>query len=226
VVHISSVAVFVPPDGPVITPDSRLASPRGEYGRSKVEAERWLRGLQAEGEPVAIAYPGGVTGPDQPHLDAMQEGLAGARRQGWPQAPGGVCIIDVRDLAAALAAAVEPGLGPRRLMLGGTFFTWPALGDLCDELTGVRARRVPFPKPVIMGVAAFLDLVRRVRPVAYPLTRDAAEVMVTTVPTDDGPTLEALGITLRPPRETVETALRWLAAEGHLAPKYAGRLAR
>jgi hypothetical protein len=77
-----------------------------------------------------------------------------------------------------------------------------------------------------MGVAAFLDLVRRVRPVAYPLTRDAAEVMVTTVPTDDGPTLEALGITLRPPRETVETALRWLAAEGHLAPEYAGRLAR
>jgi nucleoside-diphosphate-sugar epimerase len=225
VVHISTIAVFLPPSEPVITTESPLASPRNEYGRSKVEAERWVRELQAQGHPVTIVYPGGVLGPDQPSLDATLEGIAGARRQGWPNAPGGVCLIDVRDLADALSASIEPGRGPRRFLLGGPFMTWPQLGDLCDELTGVKARRVPFPQPVILALGSLLDLARRVRPIAYPLTRDAAEIMVKTVPTDDQPTLDALGLALRPTAETVEDALRWLAREGHLAPKHAGRLA-
>jgi deazaflavin-dependent oxidoreductase (nitroreductase family) len=64
-----------------------------------------------------------------------------------------------------------------------------------------------------------------VRPFDYPLTRDAAEIMVSMVPTDDEPTLEALDLQLRPVRETVGDAIRSLAADGHLAPARAGRLA-
>lgn len=218
IVHVSTIAVFVPPHAPVITTDAPLASPRNEYGRSKVEAERAVRRLQEEGAPVAIVYPGGVLGPDQPHLDATLEGIAGARRSGWPMTPGGVCLIDARDLAEILAAAVEPGQGPRRLLVGGHFLTWPALGDLTDRITGVQARRIRFPRAVLLASGSALDLVRKVRPIAYPLTRDAAEIMVSTVPTDDGPSLAALGVTLRPVEETVEDALRWLADEGHIAP--------
>src|SRR5207248_1793049 len=131
IVHVSSVAIFVPPHGPVISADSPLAHPRTEYGRSKVETERDLRSLQDEGVPITIVYPGGVIGPDQPTLDATLEGIVGARTMGWPRTSGGVCLVDVRDLAAVLAAAVEPGRGPRRLMLGGPFYTWAQFGALC-----------------------------------------------------------------------------------------------
>jgi nucleoside-diphosphate-sugar epimerase len=218
VVHVSTIAVFVPPHAPVITTTAPLASPRNEYGRSKVEAERTVRRLQADGAPIAVVYPGGVLGPDQPHLDATLEGIAGARRSGWPITPGGVCLVDVRDLAEILAAAVVPGQGPRRLLAGGHFLTWPALGDLTDRITGVRARRIRFPRAVLLAAGSALDVLRKIRTIAYPLTRDAAEIMVTTVPTDDGPSLASLGITLRPVEETVEDALRWLAKEGHIPP--------
>ena len=70
-----------------------------------------------------------------------------------------------------------------------------------------------------------LDQIRRFRSLAYPLTRDAAEVMTTMVPTDDQPSLDELGVTLRPTRESVQDTLRWLAAAGHLPAKNAGRLA-
>jgi len=138
---------------------------------------------------------------------------------------GGVALVDVRDLAQVLVRALVPGLGPRRLLVGGHFHTWPGLGDLTDAILGVRARRMPFPAPVLHGVGSLLDLVRKVRPLPYPLTRDAAEIMVSMVPTDDGPSLASVGVTLRPAEDTLTDALRWLAETGHLSAKHAGRLA-
>ncbi len=225
IVHVSTIAVFIPPAEPVIRADSPLGTPSAEYGTSKLEAERMVRGLQDGGQPITIVYPGGVLGPDQPSLDTALEGIVGARSQGWPVVRGGVGIIDVRDLGEALAACVAPGQGARRFLLGGTFLTWGEFGSLIDDLTGVRARRIRLPGPLLMGLAGLLDLLRRVRPIAYPLTRDAAEFMVTMVPTDDQPTWDALALTPRDVRVTVEDALRWLAADGHLEPRYAGKLA-
>ena len=224
VVHVSSVAVFIPPTTPEISAESPLAEPRNDYGRSKVAAERWVRGLQDRGAPITVVYPGGVIGPDQPRLDATMEGIAAARRTAWPSAPGGVGLIDVRDLATALAAAIVPGRGPRRLVLGGTYLTWPALGDLTDEICGTKARRLPLPRPVLVGAGTALDLIRRVVPLPYPLTRDAAEIMATAVPTVDGPALAELGITLRPVEDSLRDALRWLVEAGHLPASAAPEL--
>lgn len=221
VIHVSTIAVFVPPAGPVISVADPLASPRTAYGRSKVAAERYVRGLDG----VTIVYPGGVLGPYQPRLDAMMEGLAGALGLAWPMPRGGVCLIDVRDLATALARCVEPGRGARRFSLGGHFLTWRGFADLTDELTGVRCRRLVVPGRVIIALGAVLDAAKRVHSFDYPLTRDAAEFMVTLVPSEDAPALAGLGVTLRPVTESVTDALRWLAAAGHLSARKAGRLA-
>ena len=124
------------------------------------------------------------------------------------------------------AATIEAGAGPRRLLLGGRFFPWAELGALLDELTGVRAWRMPLPKPVLHSVAAALDGLRRFRPIGYPLTRDAAEMMTTMVATQDQPALDALGLELRPTEESLADTVRWLVEAGHLPAKNAGKLAR
>ncbi len=225
VIHVSTVAVFVPPDRSIITADGRLASPRTDYGRSKLEAERFARRLQDDGAPVTIVYPGGVVGPHQPSHDSMMEGLAGALSSVWPMPDGGVTMIHVQDLAEALARMVAPGRGPRRLMLAGDFLTWTELADLCDELTGVRCKRMVVPGWLLTGLGSALDLAKRVRPFDYPLTRDAAEIMVSMVPTDDSATEAELDLVRRPARDTLEEALRCLVADGHLPPEKAPRLA-
>ncbi|MEU5879290.1 NAD-dependent epimerase/dehydratase family protein [Spirillospora sp. NPDC047279] len=225
VVHISTIGIFVPPSEPVITADGPFAVPHGDYGRSKLEAERYVRGLQADGAPVTIIYPGGVCGPDQPVLDTLMEGLVGGLEKGWPMPHGGVSVIDVRDLGEAIARTVTGRHSGYRWLLGGHYLTWPQVADLCDELTGVKCRRIAVPDWVMLGLASALDLARKIKPFDYPLTRDAAEFMVKLVPTDDTPVLDALDLTLRPARDTFEDGLRWLAAAGHLDPRKAGRLA-
>jgi nucleoside-diphosphate-sugar epimerase len=225
VVNLSTVGIFIPPSEPVISITSTLANPRTEYGRSKLAAERAVRALQDADAPVVIFYPGGIVGPDQPALDATLEGIRGARETLWPLAPGGVSLIDVRDLAALIVRSLVRGEGPRRFMAGGHFLSWAAFADVTDDVTGVRCRRMPMPAAVTLGMGWLIDQVRRVRPVGYPLTLDAAEFMVRMVPTDDEPTLRALDMTLRPVRDTLEDAMRWMAATGNLSAKAAGRLA-
>jgi hypothetical protein len=51
------------------------------------------------------------------------------------------------------------------------------------------------------------------------------EHLTRMVPSDDAATLRLLGRSLRPVRDTVADALRWLAAAGHLDTKVIGRLA-
>jgi hypothetical protein len=111
-------------------------------------------------------------------------------------------------------------------LLGGHYVTWPQLADLCDELTGVKCRRLMVPGWVMLGLGSLLDTAKRIKNFDFPLTRDAAEMMITLVPTDDRPLLDALDLTLRPIEETLTDALRWLAAAGHLVPDKAGLLAR
>ncbi|HEX9682650.1 MAG TPA: NAD-dependent epimerase/dehydratase family protein [Acidimicrobiales bacterium] len=226
VVHLSTVGVFIPSPDPVITPDSPLASPRNPYGRSKIAAEEYVRSLQAEGAPVTIIYPGGVYGPDQPSLDAGMEGIVGALDKAFPMPPsGGVGVLDVRDLAQVITRSLEPGRGPRRFMAGGRFHPWASFAEICEEVTGVRPRRLNVRPRMMLALGSAIDLAKRVRPFEYPLTRDAAEFMVKAVPSEDGPTLDELGVTYRPTRQTIADAIGWLASEGHLSPRAAGRLA-
>ena len=139
--------------------------------------------------------------------------------------PGALTTVNVEDTSNIVGRAVEAGLGPRRLMLGGHHISWPDYASLCDELTGTRCRRVTMPAAELWALGSTLDAIKRVRPFHYPLTCDAAEIMSSMVPTDDGPTLESLPIALRPLRDTVEEAIAVLAAAGDLPAPAAGRLA-
>jgi hypothetical protein len=131
----------------------------------------------------------------------------------------------VADVAEALVRCVEPGQGARRLLLGGEFVTFTRLGELCTEATGRPARTLQVPGWLLMAIGATTDAVARIRPHGFPLTRDAAEIMITLVPTDDGPTLDSLEMDLRPAAETVADAIRALAADAHISRRAAGRLA-
>ncbi len=225
VVHTSSVAALVPTEDPVLTVDTPVSDPPGHYGRSKAEAERYLRAVQADGAPVVSFLIGAVYGPAQPQLASAMESIVAAAREMMVITSGGIGVIDVRDLARLFTAAMEPGRGPRRYLAGGQYLTWAEWTDVMGEVLGRPVRRTRLPAGALVRAGRLLDAARKVHGFDYPLTYEAAVEMTGTPPNDDGPTLADLGVAYRPVRDTLDDATRWLVEAGHLDARYAPRFA-
>jgi len=224
ILHVSSIVALFPLSRPAISVDDPVGSLTTTYGRSKAEAEHFARALQATGAPVVTIYPSGVYGPRDPGLGETTKGLRDCVRWLWPWTSSAISIVDVRDVARIIVAALEPGRGPRRYMAGGRLISFVEQAQLCERLTGTKLRRVPSPPFVLRGFGLLLDLVRKLVPFEYPLTYEAALMIDQNVPCDSRATVEELGVAFRPIEETFADALRWLYEAGHIGARCAGRL--
>ena len=212
IVHVSSVSALLPGSG-VLGPASPVGDPPGAYMQSKAEADRYARRLQEQGTPVVLTYPTMVIGPDDP---TMGEGMATVARvlRGRVPAlpPGGMEIVDVRDVAAVHLAAMQPGEGPRRYMVSGHH---RSARDLVGELRRVTGRRLPVA-PIPTAVAAAACRVGGLLPFNLPLTTDGLWVLTADARTDDSATRHELGVVPRPLEETLRDTVDWLHSSGRI----------
>jgi nucleoside-diphosphate-sugar epimerase len=224
ILYISSIVAMRPSPGDRVTINDPISQLETIYGRSKAGGERYARELQASGAPVVTVYPSGVFGPDDPGPGEPMKGLRDAIRFGLPITNGGISIVDVRDVAMALAASLEPGQGPRRFMTAGHFVGWSEFADICDELTGRRTRRIPVSPVLLRGVGRLLDVAKKFVPFEYPLTHEAALMMTRLVPCDSRATEEQLGVRFRSTEQTLADGIRWLYTSGQISVRVAGKL--
>jgi nucleoside-diphosphate-sugar epimerase len=138
--------------------------------------------------------------------------------------PSGMNLVDVRDVADAHAALMQPGRGPRRFLLGGHFMSWAELADILDEMTGRKPRRRRVPGSVMRGLGRLAEASPVSPPVDFELTREAMEDATRMVPVDSSATLNALGMAFRDRWSTIADTYRWMVAEGQVDAEWAGRL--
>lgn len=226
IVYTSTISAYVPSDEPVLTADSGLADAATAYGRSKRDAERLVREWQAEDAPITTFVIGGVYGPVSPHVDGSFGAVRSALETMMVVVDGGMGLVDVRDLAALLAAAFESGLGPRRYMVGGRFIAWREWVEALSEAVGRELPIQPMEADDIVAMGREFDRRRAEgEEIDIPLSEEAALTMTTGVPTDDAPTLAELGGAIggeyRPTVDTFRDKVAWMIAEGHLDPALA-----
>jgi len=68
IVYVSTIGVFLPVTGAMLTAGTPVGAGIGPYTRSKISAELVARDAQQAGSPVVITYPAVVQGPHDPHL--------------------------------------------------------------------------------------------------------------------------------------------------------------
>ncbi len=163
IVHVSSEVALLPSaDREVLTPDSPVKRPPGPYCRSKADSELVARKYQALGAPVVSVMPAAVWGPHDPHLGEGVTLATNVLRNRYPIImPGGFHIADVRDVAAVLAAVMQPGRGPRSYMVTGHYVTMPEIIRTLGELSGRRIRFVTFPAWFLAAFGRMADVAQR-----------------------------------------------------------------
>jgi dihydroflavonol-4-reductase len=225
ILYVSSLAALFPPAGDVLTADETVKRPRDLYARSKASAERLARDLQDQGAPVVISYPGWVVGPDDPTVNDGVKLIFDCLKAGaYPVMPGGVPTVDVRDVAAAHAAAMKTGRGPRRYVLGGHFLSYPELVDSYMRVTGRRVWKVPIPGALMRGLGRRGDALRRLGVDVGAVTYESMLIATRGVPCDSSPATGDLGIAFRPTDDTLRDVLLWMHRQGLAQRRHLGTL--
>ncbi|MDE0951170.1 MAG: hypothetical protein OSA45_07860 [Halioglobus sp.] len=134
IVCISSITAIFGKTGSRVTPDAPPTYSKMRYWQSKVEAELYLCARQEEGHPIAILYPGGIIGPDDPILSDSCKARKHRIENGFQIFDdGGMQYLDVRDLAAIIRSLVEEG-GSGRFLVPGVYSTWTEQADLIEAV--------------------------------------------------------------------------------------------
>ncbi len=126
IVHVSTMSVIFPPEGDRLSAHDPVKGGGKPYNESKADADMHARALQADGHPVVIVYPAGVTGPRDLGSNVVEQVLTQVLTSPvfMNACSGGALFVDVRDVAAAMCALLRPGEGAASYMMGGTFLDW------------------------------------------------------------------------------------------------------
>ena len=219
VVYTSTITVHLPTEDATITLTTPLAEPLSKYATSKRDAELLARDLQQKGAPVSTFIIGGVYGPTSPHLDGSFGALSAALDTLMLVPPGGLGVIDVRDLAMMLTSAVAPGRGPRRYLTGGQYVTWTEWTDTLSRAAGVVVRHQAVTAEEMIELGRQFDRQRAEGKGTTPLSEEAAIIMTSGVPTDDSASLSDLGCSYRPLIDTFTDTVAYLRSIGRIPPR-------
>jgi dihydroflavonol-4-reductase len=205
-VHTSSMAAFGRPtetDGVIDeTTEWQGAPHRSAYARSKRRAELEVHRGIAEGLDAVIANPSLVFGVGGPETNTRR--IVDAVRSGWLLVvpPGGTNVVDVRDVAAGLRAAMAKGETGRRYFLGSENLSWKAFTTALAEAFGREPPRYTMPRSLLTvggAVAEGVATLTRTRPF---LTRSTARTASRTYRYDNSRACTELDCTFRPFEET------------------------
>lgn len=179
-VFISSLSVLGPVRETAPYTDMTAAdTPRPDtaYGRSKLEAERSLDGMQ--GFPFIVLRPTGVYGPREKDYFMMAESIkkhvdfaAGLR-------PQDLTFIYVKDLVGAVFLALERGnIGSRYLLSDGRVYSSRAFSDLIRrELGNPWLLRIKAPLWLLRVITAVGEGVGRLTGRLTALNNDKYKIM-------------------------------------------------
>ena len=221
VVHVSSTVALTRRSGS--GPDLPLGDVQQPYASSKVASERVARELQDHGAPVVTVYPGSVLGPHDPYTGENTLLLEWVVR-GWLGVfpVGGLHFVDVREVAAVVVAAMEPGRGPRRYVVPGHHVPSGGLHRTVARVTGRRRPAVVLPLRAMMPALWLAEAAERHLPRRWhtPIGVEGPHISQCNTVMHDQPARTELGVDPRPFDETVRDTIRWLVDAGRLPRRY------
>jgi dihydroflavonol-4-reductase len=188
----------------------------GPYCRSKWLAERHAFHLAKAGAPVVIVNPTLPIGPGDwgrsPPTQMIFDCALG-KRTAYLDAE--LNLIDVRDVATGMIAAVERGQPGRRYLLGAENWSIRQLFEWVAAQTGAHPPRFTVPYPIALTAAMASEWIADVFTSQIPAA-SVTGVRLTrrTMRFDSSRSLSELGLQTRPVTQSLSDALSWFRSIG------------
>lgn len=190
----------------------------GPYCRSKFRAERFAFHLARGGAPIMIVNPTLPIGPGDwgrsPPTQMMLDFCLGKRSA---YLDGDLNLMDVRDIAAGMIAAMEKGRLGVRYLLGAENWSIQAVFAYLAKLTGLPEPRWRVPYPVALTAAYVSEFISDAITGRIPAaTVTGVKLTRRRMHFDASRSLAELGITPRPASESIAETVRWFRQVGWL----------
>ncbi len=181
------------------------------YYLSKIYQEKAaLRIHRDTGLPVVVLNPSLLLGPGDARLSSTDVVFKFLERRIPAMPGGGLSFVDVRDAAAAFAAALERGRPGERYLLGGANMSFRDFFGRLERLSGVPAPRVTLPSALNVAGARLLEKLSDWRKAEASLDPRSVEMGEHFWYCDSGKAAAELGFAARDPQETLFETVRWL----------------
>jgi dihydroflavonol-4-reductase len=215
-----TIAIATEPDiADEATPAPLEHLARWPYYRSKYYAE--LDALETTGIDVVIVNPSLLLGPG----DLRGSSTSDVRRfldgEVLAAPRGGIAVVDVRDVAAAMLAAQERGRPGERYLLNGANLTVPAFLDRLDRISGVRAPAAVLPRSRGLAVGATKLFGKAMKAIGgeLPMSVESVEMAQYYWYCDSGKAMRELGFAPRDLTDTLRDTITDLVARGVAHPR-------
>lgn len=181
------------------------------YYASKIYQERLAFDLgRARGLTVVAVNPSLLLGPGDRRLSSTGDVLRFLRGQ-IPTIPGGgVSFVDVRDVAAATAAALDRGKDGERYLMGGPNWTTEEFFGRLGRVAKVRGPWLKLSPKVARWGAGALEQVYRWRGKESPVDRISVDMAEHFWWFDSGKAAAELGFAARDPQLTLHDTVKYL----------------
>jgi dihydroflavonol-4-reductase len=191
------------------------------YYRSKYYAE--LEALEANSPPdfdVVVVNPSLVLGPGDERGSSTEDVRRFLERR-IPAIPaGGMAFVDVRDVAAAMCAALTKGRAGERYLLSAQNLTVGAFLARLERLTGIRGPRLRLPRHPGLASAAQAIFSSAVKAIGGepPVDETSGRMGQYFWYCDSAKAQRELGFSPRDPSETLRDTVADLVDRGFSAP--------
>ncbi len=189
------------------------------YDRTKAQGEREVQKGVTAGLDAVIVNPGAVLGPHDYKPSPMGKVILDLIERKMPAlVDGGFSWVDVRDVVLGALAAENKGRTGERYLLTGHWLTTAELGDIVEEVSGVKRPSFVSPMWLAMTGAPFVTAFSRLTGKRPLYTLESLKVLRNHRNVSHNKATEELDYSPRATRETIAGTVEWFRRAGMLEP--------
>ena len=189
----------------------------GCYSQSKAIAAQHILDAAHEGLNACITHPTGIMGPDDFSLSETTSTLIkiinGQMRIGIA---GTFNLVDVRDLASGIIAAVDSGKRGESYILGNEAVSFKEFARLVAKESGCQGVRIFLPTKFANRIATKMEDKAKRRGEKPLMTTFSVYNLARNNVFDSSKARQELGYNPRSYSETIRDEVAWLQQEGHI----------